>query len=340
MKITVAKNFLGVFAFSEDGKLLDHILFPKDPAAIADRLSGECEEERVLEGRLARAYKKREVVKNNDQETLKRTYRTLARDLRWAASPAELNEIIAAVNVLLTKKTLRVEKRDRILMQAVTTLEELEKDANVFSEKLREWYGLYFPELTRAVPSNERLARLVSSAGTREGIEDKALAGLAAATAGMHFSERDMHAVQSFSRSLRDLFEAKKTISEYIEQEAKDVFPNLTAIAGPLLACRLVSLAGGLEKMARMPSSTIQLLGGEKALFRHLKGEGKAPKYGVLFGHPAVQQAPQELKGKVARHVAAKLSLAAKVDFFSKDDRGEQLKKELEKDIAGITGKT
>jgi nucleolar protein 56 len=82
----------------------------------------------------------------------------------------------------------------------------------------------------------------------------------------------------------------------------------------------------------------VQLLGAEKALFRHLKGGGKAPKYGILFSHPYVQQAPPEKKGKVARLVAAKLSLAAKTDFFSKQDHGKELADKLEKQVKGVVG--
>src|SRR4030065_417735 len=112
--------------------------------------------------------------------------------------------------------------------------------------------------------------------------------------------------------------------------------PNFSAVAGPLLGARLLSVAGSLDRLAMMPSSTIQLLGAEKALFRHLKGEGKAPKYGILFGHPLIQQATKETKGKVARLVAAKLSIAARLDRFAGKDEGESLRKQLEESMRKI----
>lgn len=335
MKVSMEKSFAGVFAFDASGSLMEYRLFSKNPEAIAEKLSEKCAEEKELEKILRAKHAGTEVVMEDGGQ---RDYRKLALDLKWVKSNQEYNEILSRVNILLTKSKLRVEKRDRILMQAVTTLEEIDKDINVFSEKLREWYGLYFPELPRAVTSNEKLAGIISSHPERE-MQDKGLSGLAKKSAGMSFSEKDLEAVRSFSMSISGLFAAKGKVTEYIESEAARELPNLSAVAGPLLACKLVSLAGGLEKMARMPSSTIQLLGSEKALFRHLRGEGKAPKYGVLFGHPHVQQSPKELKGKVARHVAAKLSLAAKVDFFSKEDRGEKLKREMEKEINDILGK-
>ena len=104
---------------------------------------------------------------------------------------------------------------------------------------------------------------------------------------------------------------------------------------------RLIALAGGLEKLAKMPSSTVQLLGAEKALFRHLKGEGKSPKFGIIFSHTLIQNAPKEMKGKVARLIAAKLSLAARIDNFSKEDRGEELREELDEQVKkALSGKS
>ena len=339
MKLFIAKNFLGVFALDGNGKIIEYRSFPKEPEKIAEKLSEECEEEKELEASLKSRYKDIELAKDSENKKMNKDYRKLALELKWVKSDSEFNEILAKTNIILTKNKLKLEKKDKILMQAVTTLEEIEKDINVFSEKLREWYGLHFPELTREVGSNEKLAEIISIYGKRENIEDNNFSNLAKKSAGMEFSENDIIAVRSFSIAIKTLFTIKKTITGYIEKEAKEAIPNLAAVAGPILACKLISLAGGLEKIAKMPSSTIQLLGSEKALFRHLRGEGKAPKYGVLFGHPYVQQAPQELKGKVARHVAAKLSLAAKVDYFSKEDRGEKLRKELEEQVKDVLGK-
>jgi len=88
-----------------------------------------------------------------------------------------------------------------------------------------------------------------------------------------------------------------------------------------------------------MPSSTIQLLGAEKALFRHLHGHGKSPKHGIISTHPLVQNAPKELKGKVARLLASKLSIAAKLDNYSKKNQSERLKRELQEKIKELAKK-
>ena len=132
------------------------------------------------------------------------------------------------------------------------------------------------------------------------------------------------------------MFENRKMLSKYLENITAAALPNTSKVAGPVLTARLLSLAGGLEKMSKMPSSTIQLLGAEKALFRHMRGEGKAPKYGVLFGHPLIQAAPKELKGKVARIISARIALAARTDNFSDKDQGDDMKKDMEEQVRKI----
>ena len=156
----------------------------------------------------------------------------------------------------------------------------------------------------------------------------------------MGFSDDDMKSLQAYSKSILNLFELKEEMTKYIEKETHETVPNISAIAGPLLAARLLNYAGGLEKMSKMPASTIQLLGAEKALFRHLRGEGKAPKFGIIFGHPYIQKADKDKKGKISRLIASKLSLASRFDYFSKTDKSEELTKDLEERVEKILGKS
>lgn len=356
MRAYVATCMVGVFAFDEKGELLEKILFPKDAEKIAERLSksrsgGTIKEEQDM----LRALKARGIMEvawdkraksniittvyepdNPGKKALQDRFRGLAMESKWATTQAELNEMLTRVNVLLTKTRLKEEKRDRILMRAVSALDEIGRELNTFSELLREWYGLYFPEAVRSVKSNERLSEL-AKAGKREKLPDKELAKLAGSTSGMEFSEDDLEAVSSFAEAVHELFKKEKGLTEYIGSAAREAIPNMSAVAGPVIACRLLNLAGGLEKMAKMPSSTIQLLGAEKALFRHLKDKTKAPKYGALFAHPYIQQASRERRGKVARLISAKLSLAARTDFFSKEDKSEEFASQLERQVKRFT---
>ncbi len=341
MKAFIGTCLLGSFAFDSKGKILEKRLFPREPEIIASKLTKAKtelipEEKDIIEGLKKKGAK--EVLSRFEKDDtadkiLQSGFRNLALELKWVSSQAELNQILTRVNIELTKTKIREVRKDRIIIQAIGMLDETDRVINVFAERLREWYGLYFPELEREVQSHERFAELVSS-GKRESA--KGFEGLAAGSAGMDFSEEDIKQMQAVAESILRLFEAKKGLTKYVEKSMEEAMPNFSAVAGPLLGARLLSVAGSLDRLAMMPSSTIQLLGAEKALFRHLKGEGKAPKYGILFGHPLIQQVPKEQKGKVARLVAAKLSLAARLDRFSGKDQGKPLRTELEESVRKI----
>ena len=359
MRAHLAVGILGAFAFDSSGKPIEYRLFPKRPDVIAGKLRksrmGEIlpEESEIIRELIKKGYKEliwskdREVKgilciqkkDNPGEEAMQGSYRKLALDTRWVSSQAELNEILSKVNIEMTKTELRKEKRDQLIMRVASVLDELDRELNVFSEKLREWYGLHFPEADSAISSHERYAEMVASHGRRESFSERSLSRLAAKSSGMDLSEQDIKEIQAFSRTLLGLYESRKRLARYLEEMAGAFMPNTSAVAGPVLAARLLSLAGGLEKMAKLPSSTIQLLGAEKALFRHLRGEGKAPKYGILFGHPLIQSAPRELKGKVARLVSARISLAARMDSFSGRNEGERMRKELEEQARKILSK-
>jgi len=356
MRAFIATGILGSFAFDADGKVLEHKLFPKKPEVISEKLaktrSGEIisEEREILDSLKKKGVKeivwdKKEEVKgftcitkkdNLGEETLRSSFRKLAMDLKWVFSQSELNEILSKVNVEATKKKLKKEKRDVLVMRVIAVIDELDKDLNVFSELLREWYGLHFPEADRAISSHEKYVEMISDYGRKEDIKEKSLSALAKKSSGMNLSETDIKEVQRFSKIMIDLYNEKKRITRYLEEIADASVPNISAVTGHVLAARLLNLAGGLERMSKMTSSTIQLLGAEKALFRHLRGEGKSPKYGILFGHQLIQNAPKEKRGKVARLVASKISLASRIDMFSDRNDGEKMRLELDRDVKKV----
>jgi nucleolar protein 56 len=74
--------------------------------------------------------------------------------------------------------------------------------------------------------------------------------------------------------------------------------------------------AGGLDRLAVLPASTIQILGAEKALFRALRTGSRPPKHGILFQHQEVHMAPKWQRGKIARTLANKIAIAARVDYY------------------------
>jgi nucleolar protein 56 len=74
--------------------------------------------------------------------------------------------------------------------------------------------------------------------------------------------------------------------------------------------------AGGLLPLSRLPASAIQVLGARTALFAHLKTHTPSPKHGIIFQHRRVHNAPRDTRGRVARVLAGKLAIAARLDYF------------------------
>jgi len=118
-------------------------------------------------------------------------------------------------------------------------------------------------------------------------------------------------------------------LQEIIKDKMEELTPNTTTLIGPLITARLIAHAGSMEKLAKLPASSIQLLGAEKALFRFKKEGGKPPKHGVIFQHTSICNAPRRLRGKFSRIIALKISLAIKADVFTKRFIAEDLKKDF-----------
>ena len=133
---------------------------------------------------------------------------------------------------------------------------------------------------------------------------------------GGDISEENLTVVQRLAKQVIDLYDLRKMIEEHIEEQMKEIAPNVVAILGTAVGARILARAGSLKKLATMPASTIQVLGAEKALFRAIKTGAQPPKHGLLFQHPLIHAAPRWQRGKIARAIAAKAAIAARVDVY------------------------
>ncbi len=340
MKLYLAASFAGIFVLDERNKILFKKIFIKDPEYIALKLN-ELESGKVssdfFKGIPKGEYETEFPILGFKQEKnnagsryLQQNFRAVSIESGFVKDEEELNRIITEVNIARTKiKIASTQKKDKLIIQAVSALSDLDKILNVMSERLREWYGLHYPELSL---DHEKYAEAVSKFGQRDSFPDfkKSM--------GMPLDEKDAEALKTYALDLKDLYATRKLIEKYLEYAVPKEMPNTNTLLGSTLAARLLAAAGSLEKLAKMPSSTIQLLGAEKALFRYLKSRekaAKAPKYGILFLHPDISSAEKEKKGKIARLLAAKLTLAIRADFYSKRDMTKELlegyKRSLEK---------
>ncbi|WP_246275317.1 NOP5/NOP56 family protein [Nitrosopumilus oxyclinae] len=233
-----------------------------------------------------------------------------------------------ALGLSSSKVTEVSESPDLHIIQAINSLDEIDKIANGLSSRLREWYGLHFPELDNIIDSINGYAQIVL-AGKRESLtkqifeeagfpESKVemLSLISSKSRGGDISDINLSIVQSIAKQVLDFHELRKKLEEHVEAEMQEIAPNTSAILGTAVGARILGRAGSLKKMASLPASTIQVLGAEKALFRSLKTGSQPPKHGLLFQHAMVHAAPRWQRGKIARAVAAKAVIAARVDVY------------------------
>lgn len=230
----------------------------------------------------------------------------------------------SSLKVRITSETL-----DLHAIQAVNALDELDETINTIGTRLREWYGLHFPELDHLLQNVSTYAHLVKVAGSREKIthdvclqtelpENKIqiIVQMALKSRGGNLPPEALLILQKLADEILDLSQLRTDLSEMIETIVKRISPNLNNMLTPVIAARLMSRAGSLKRLAFLPSSTIQVLGAEKALFRALKTGARPPKHGLLFQHPAVHSAPKWHRGKIARALASKIAIAARIDLY------------------------
>ncbi len=225
--------------------------------------------------------------------------------------------------------------KDRILMEEVKAVDDLLRTSNLLIERLREWYALHAPELTRQVNDAEELTRLVAEHGDRATIH-QALQTVDDVATGSELDPADLAVVQGFAAGLQGLHTSWRALENRIETLMQEVAPNIASVVGPIIGARLIALSGGLHRMGTMPSGTIQTLGAETALFRHIKEGSKPPKHGILFQHPLVFQAPRHQRGAMARALANHAALAARADATTGNDLREHLAAALEADLVHI----
>jgi len=277
-----------------------------------------------------------------------------AAKLGFAEREEDLYAWIHDVSMELTRALVRrsLERRDLVVAQAINMIDDIDRILNLMASRIREWYNIHFPELNRLVDEHERFIRLVRELGHRENFtvdrlvklglpKDRArkIAEAAANSVGADLREEDLERMREACTRALELYAMRRSLERYIDAVMEEIAPNLKAVAGPLLGARLISLAGGLEKLAKLPSSTVQVLGAEKALFRALRTGAKPPKHGVIFQHYYVKGSKRWQRGKIARALAGKISIAARIDAYSGRYVGDELKADLDKRVQEIREK-
>ena len=319
--------------FSEPAS--DYIFIKKGKSRISELskfLSNEQNDVTVNDSALYDLLKKKDIeaqmMSEHDIENIQLTKPKILVDANLATDENDAMQKLRdfAIQLSSTKITEVSESPDLHVIQSINTLDDTDKIINAISSRLREWYGLHFPELDNIIDSINGYAQIVL-AGKRKNMTDdvfvnagfpdskvQMLSLVREKSRGGDITEENLLMVQSLAKNILELFDMRKNLEEQIDIQMKEIAPNITAVLGTTVGARILAKAGSLEKLSKMPASTIQVLGAEKALFRALKTGSNPPKHGLLFQHAVVHAAPRWQRGKIARAIAAKAAIAARVD--------------------------
>ena len=314
-----------------EGSVKKAVTFPKNPSDVAERLyrirSGEVlDEERSLGGQATQVYDRRLVEFGRftkfDSSFIRPEDHGFSLDLYREAT------------IELAKRAIKSSiGPDVFLGQAVRAYDDIVFTNNLLSERLHEWYSLHFPELTEVL-SKEAYTEAIANHGSREAILSSMALNMD--SLGADVQDEDLAPIKGLASALQRAMDSRRSMEQYVEARMKQVAPNICVLAGPIIGARLIMQAGSLTRMASMPSGTIQLLGAEKAMFRHLKKKTDPPKHGIIFQHPLVHNAPIWQRGPIARTLASKISMAARADAYTKNDISGLLKEQVERRVEEI----
>lgn len=351
MKCYITCSFAGFISLDENCTLLDYELFPrekqrerlakidsgtltKEEESILKRMVKKCDSI-VIETTIPHSrYKNlKESIKfeyetpNMAGEFLRLNMEDLLLKVGFLESGEDLTSILHELSIDITNDRLREASKseDMFLIQAINSIEELDETTGKMVERLREWYSIHFPELDR-IKNQERYVEMVTDLGDMDSIidsgvldSDKDSRVRTDRSVGAPISETDLLMVREFAGSVKSLQKTKKSLTDYVDRRMGEIAPNLKDLAGPSLGAKLIAHVGSIERLSKMPSGTVQVLGAEKALFRHLKTGENPPKHGLIFQHPEVRGAKWWIRGKIARTLALKISLAVRKDVYSGD---------------------
>ncbi|CAH9086828.1 unnamed protein product [Cuscuta europaea] len=296
-------------------------------------LRSHCEGETlaVADSKLGNAIKEKlqiDCVHNSTVMELMRGLRSQLTELITGLGAQDLAPMSLGLSHSLSRYKLKFspDKVDTMIVQAISLLDDLDKELNTYAMRVREWYGWHFPELAKIVQDNIQYAKTVKLMGDRtnaakldfsEVLAEEVEAELKEAamiSMGTEVSELDLVNIKDLCNQVLALSEYRAQLYDYLKSRMNTIAPNLTALVGELVGARLIAHGGSLLNLAKQPGSTVQILGAEKALFRALKTKHATPKYGLIYHASLIGQAAPKHKGKISRSLAAKTALAIRYD--------------------------
>jgi len=306
----IFSNIIGTFVFNESYKLVDGLLF-KDISQYKNK----------------KIYEEKLIKKHNDLATPKDN--DLCNILSFFKNKKYFSQFYSK-NIEFTKNSIKESvNNDALIIQTINCIEEIDKTINLLTKRLREWYSLYNPEISYKIEEHEKFVSIITKKSKKQLLKELNIDENN--SMGADLKEKDISSVLLLAPQVNNFYKLKKHYESYLNELEKETCPNFSTIAGVTIAAKLISHAGSLKRLVEMPASTIQILGAEKALFRHMRNKRKnlPPKFGIIHEHQLIQKSKSNMYGKVARALADKLSIAVKIDYFKGKFIGDKLKKKL-----------
>ena len=254
---------------------------------------------------------------NKGGEHLRNNIDYVLEAIGFSKSQDEIIQIYEKLAIYKIKKSSQEE--DKLLIQAINSVDDIDESISKLVERIRDWYTIYFPEMD-TISNNETYIKLIAESENREDILEnfkEHFIGEIEESSGADIEESDLAMLKSFAESIYSLQKSRKELETYIDSKMEAIAPNLRDLLGSTLGAKLIAHIGSIKRLATYPASVIQIMGAEKAIFRHLKTGERPPKHGLIFQHPSVRGAKWWNRGKIARNLALKITLAVRKDVFS-----------------------
>ncbi|XP_054724649.1 nucleolar protein 56-like isoform X2 [Uloborus diversus] len=223
-------------------------------------------------------------------------------------------------------------KTDIMISGILKLIDQLKSNVQKNGLRLREWYSVHFPELRSIVSELAAYAKCVNVLGDRNNlpadINEQLTSVLKNSTQvddilkatknsmGMDISETDLENIKAFTNYVFSLMDRLQDTENYLKSKMHQVAPNLSKISGEMVGAQLISRAGGLMNLAKLPSTTVQVLGAQKSLFR-VKPTYDSSKFGILSECEAIKRTKKlSKKLNIGRLLANKCALACRTDCF------------------------
>ncbi len=306
----------------DSGSVVDEAIWDgiRSPGAVADRIEKMREDRMTTEAReLSERFPESVTIKDAPKG--------------WPDFEKEDAALMEQAALILARRGIAqaAGDGDRRLEHLVHSVDELRSAWTTMESRVVEWAGLFLIDLNldserRSIPKVVASAENFNSLVATFALENPLHAP----------SEEEWSAIQGTAVTAVEISIRINETETAIRKHVEGYLPSLSILLGPLLAARLCVAAHGRSRLARLPSSTVQVLGAEKAFFSHLRTGSPPPKHGMIFQHPWISRSPRWVRGKIARMLAGKASIAVRIDEHGGKSWTQKNVSDVEKSVNSI----